>query len=104
MDTPSRDDFTSPAEVIVHVAQGQKPDRFNRFRFAAFWLTGQEWVPSGVRGQVFHSDLDRFIADVERRKGSVRVVEPRDAWVGVYVAVDAVYVCALPFVVARWSR
>jgi hypothetical protein len=31
-------------------------------------------------------------------------VEPRDAWVGVYVAPDAVYVCPLPFLVARWTR
>jgi hypothetical protein len=31
-------------------------------------------------------------------------VEPRDAWVGAYVAPDAVYVCPLPFVVLRWKR
>lgn len=31
-------------------------------------------------------------------------VEPRDAWVGLYVANDAVYVCLLPFVVLRWQR
>jgi hypothetical protein len=31
-------------------------------------------------------------------------VEPRDAWVGVYVAPNAVYVCPLPFLVVRWSR
>jgi hypothetical protein len=29
-------------------------------------------------------------------------IEPRDAWIGVYIAEDAVYVCLLPFVVIRW--
>lgn len=31
-------------------------------------------------------------------------VEPRDAWVGVYVAPRAVYVCVLPFLVLKWRR
>ena len=31
-------------------------------------------------------------------------IERRDAWIGCYVANDAVYVCPLPFVVIRWSR
>lgn len=31
-------------------------------------------------------------------------LEPRDAWIGVYVAPAAVYVCPLPFVVIRWDR
>jgi len=31
-------------------------------------------------------------------------VEPRDAWIGAYVAADAVYVCLLPFVVIQWAR
>lgn len=31
-------------------------------------------------------------------------VEPRDAWVGVFVSIDAVYACPLPFVVIRWQR
>jgi hypothetical protein len=31
-------------------------------------------------------------------------LEPRDCWVGVYVAPRAVYVCPLPFVVVRWTR
>lgn len=30
--------------------------------------------------------------------------EPRDWWVGVYVAPAAVYVCPLPCLVLRWSR
>lgn len=31
-------------------------------------------------------------------------LEPRDAWIGVYVAANAVYVCPVPFVVVRWRR
>lgn len=31
-------------------------------------------------------------------------LEPRDLWVGAYVAVDAVYVCPLPMLVFRWDR
>jgi hypothetical protein len=30
--------------------------------------------------------------------------EPRDAWVGAYIAKDAVYVCPLPFLVIRFRR
>lgn len=31
-------------------------------------------------------------------------IEPRDAWVGVYVAPNAVYVLLLPFLVLRWAK
>lgn len=31
-------------------------------------------------------------------------IEPRDAWIGVYVAKKAIYVCPLPFCVLRWER
>jgi hypothetical protein len=31
-------------------------------------------------------------------------LEPRDAWVGVYVSPDHIYACPLPFVVVRWAR
>lgn len=31
-------------------------------------------------------------------------IEPRDIWVGVYVAPDAIYACPLPLVVIRWDR
>ena len=37
--------------------------------------------------------------------GRIRVyLEPRDAWVGLYVAPAALYFCPLPFVVVRWAR
>lgn len=31
-------------------------------------------------------------------------LEPRDVWIGVYVAPGAVYVCPLPLLVLRWTR
>ena len=31
-------------------------------------------------------------------------LEPRDLWVGVYVAPHAVFVCPLPLWVLRWER
>ncbi|MFG2001743.1 hypothetical protein ACGFNU_21585 [Spirillospora sp. NPDC048911] len=31
-------------------------------------------------------------------------LEPRDIWVGVYVAETAVYVCPLPLLVLKWDR
>jgi hypothetical protein len=31
-------------------------------------------------------------------------LEPRDAWIGAYIAERAVYVCPLPFLVIRWRR
>lgn len=30
-------------------------------------------------------------------------IEPRDVWVGLYVAPAAIYVCPLPTLVIRWS-
>lgn len=31
-------------------------------------------------------------------------LEPRDVWIGVYVARQAVYVCPLPMLVIKWER
>lgn len=40
-----------------------------------------------------------------RRNGRLKIyIEPRDIWVGVYVAPKAVYVCPLPLLVFRWRR
>lgn len=45
------------------------------------------------------SSLRRF------RRGRLSIyIEPRDIWVGVYVAEDAVYVCPLPLLVFKWER
>ena len=32
------------------------------------------------------------------------LLEPRDLWVGVYVAARAVFVCPVPCVVFKWER
>jgi len=38
-------------------------------------------------------------------RGRLQVyVQPRDIWVGVYVAEHAVYICPLPCLVLRWTR
>ena len=45
------------------------------------------------------------VSDRRVHIGRVSVyVEPRDAWIGVYVDRRAVYVCPLPFLVLRWAR
>lgn len=31
-------------------------------------------------------------------------LEPRDVWIGVYVAPGAIYVCPLPLLVLKWER
>jgi hypothetical protein len=31
-------------------------------------------------------------------------VEPRDLWVGAFIAPTAVYVCPVPMLVLKWSR
>ncbi len=49
--------------------------------------------------------MRRALSDRRLRIGRIQVyIEPRDAWVGAYVASNALYVCALPFVVLRWQR
>jgi hypothetical protein len=45
------------------------------------------------------------VSDRRARLGRLSVyVEPRDAWVGVFVAPNAVYVLLVPFLVFRWQR
>lgn len=42
---------------------------------------------------------------VGERVSRLRVyIEPRDVWIGVYVAPHAIYVCPLPMLVFRWAR
>lgn len=72
--TPDRSEFTGPSEVIVRIDPSSQPDSFGRIQFTAFWLTDQEWVPGGVRGQVFRAALDEFTAAAKRRNETVRVL------------------------------
>lgn len=45
------------------------------------------------------------VSDRRIRLGRLQVyIEPRDAWIGAYVAAAAVYVCPAPFLVLRWTR
>jgi hypothetical protein len=49
--------------------------------------------------------MPRALSDRRLRLGRLQIyIEPRDAWVGVYVARDAVYVLLVPFLVLRWAR
>jgi hypothetical protein len=42
---------------------------------------------------------------IHDKRGRAEVyLEPRDAWVGAYVAPDAVFLCPVPFLVIRVSR
>ncbi|WP_433364258.1 hypothetical protein [Streptosporangium sp. CA-115845] len=45
------------------------------------------------------------MADRRLRIGRFSIyVEPRDIWVGVYIAPAAVYICPLPLLVLKWDR
>lgn len=74
MTTPANTDFTSDTEVIVHIRAGAIPDSLSRLQFTAFWLDDY-LPPDGVRGQVFYTSLDNFIAADEAKGRKVRVVE-----------------------------
>lgn len=42
---------------------------------------------------------------VTRQHGRVTIyVEPRDVWIGLYVAPGAIYICLLPMLVIRLTR
>lgn len=46
-----------------------------------------------------------MVARPARNRRRVRIYfEPRDVWIGAYVAKGAVYVCPLPCLVIRWQR
>lgn len=57
---PEVTDFSSDNEVIVWPAPGQVPDSLGRIQFTAFWLDPA--CVYGVRGQVFNTDLNTFVA------------------------------------------
>jgi hypothetical protein len=47
----------------------------------------------------------RDLSTVLWRRGRLSLVlEPRDLWLGLYVAPGALYVCLLPCVAVRWER
>lgn len=71
-------------------------------------------VPDGADTVELQHEIED--ADVAKRAARLRglplvrlgrlslYLEPRDMWVGCYVARDAVYVCPVPCVVVRWQR
>ncbi len=71
---PTRGDFDGPHHTIVHVAADARPDGYNRVQFTTHWLTDQEWVPSGVRGQVSFADLEAQVQEWEAEGRKVTVV------------------------------
>ncbi len=56
-----------PNEYVVRVMT--EPDGMDRVRFAAFWLCEVQ----GVRGQMFHTQLDKFTADAAHKNYTVRI-------------------------------
>lgn len=68
---PDLCEFTSESAVIVWPTSGQAPDSQGRVQFTAFWP-----APScvfGIRGQVFNTSLDEFIAREQAAGYSVTV-------------------------------
>ncbi|HVM52658.1 MAG TPA: hypothetical protein VM262_05630 [Acidimicrobiales bacterium] len=59
-------------EFVVTVQS--RPDGAGKQRFVAEWLDPA--VPGGVRGQVFHTALDDFVA---RRSSPVRIIDETGA-------------------------
>lgn len=72
--TPGRAEFPADDHCIVHLAADAKPDLFSRVQFTAFWPTDQEWVPGGVRAQVWRADVDEWVARQETSGWKVTVV------------------------------
>jgi hypothetical protein len=76
----------------------------SRFSEARDQITGNSWLDDLARASLSAADA-KFSPRQDTPSRRLRVyIEPRDAWIGVYVANDAVYVCPLPFVVFRWRR
>lgn len=127
MPPPSGGPYFAPREVQLDehlAAMRQRADRI----YAEGYVAGAAWVqsmmpvratlvevPAGAIGtlgalQQAVDAVEGMAAAAPRRRarwtvGRVQVYfEPRDVWVGVYVAVDAVYVLLVPCLVVRWRR
>jgi hypothetical protein len=76
----------------------------SRFSEARDQITGNSWLDDLARASLSAADA-KFTPRQDTSARRLRVyIERRDAWVGVYVARHAVYVCPLPFLVFRWAR
>lgn len=70
-------DFTHPNEVLVQFLDDE-PDEQGRRRFCAMWLadnTGHAVNESGVRGQVFFTNVAEFVARTIRDGQTVRSMD-----------------------------
>lgn len=66
------------------------------------------WRPTGLRSASLLLSPPHARTRSRKRRlhfGRLQVyLEPRDLWIGVYVARDALYLCLLPVLVFRWTR
>lgn len=70
---PTRGQFRTATEVIVHVARDARPDAEGRVLFFASWITDRNEATNGVMQRAFKVDLDRFAAaHANRREPSQR--------------------------------
>lgn len=70
---PGLDEFREPGETLIRF-EDDGPDRQGRRTFFAFWEdhnVGPRMDEHGVRGQIFVTDPERFVA----RHRPVRVIE-----------------------------
>jgi hypothetical protein len=62
----------------------------------------EPYIAEAMKDPLFAQAFRRAEHRLDRR---LRIyLEPRDIWVGVYVAPQAVYVCPIPCLVFRWAR
>lgn len=68
-------DELGPNDVFVQVHT--EPDGQDRVQFTAFWRDDY-LPPAGVRGEVFHTSLEKFTARCEKAGEKVRHWNPKD--------------------------
>jgi hypothetical protein len=51
------------------------PDGQHRQMFRAYWLTDQEWVPGGVRAQVFTTVPGGWIRERQAKGRTIRMID-----------------------------
>ncbi|ORW08479.1 MULTISPECIES: hypothetical protein [Mycolicibacter] len=72
--SPTEADFQHPNETLISF-QDSHTDEFGQRRFFAFWIAhniGPHLNEHGVRGQVFFTNIDTFIARASQ-EGPVRI-------------------------------
>lgn len=70
-------------EFVIQFNDHGEPDDFGRRGFFAYWLAnnaGRGCDEHGVRGQVFFTDLVKFVRDAHRRGYTVRYLHNGTEW------------------------